>query len=380
MDNILLQLNESGTNVLEDEFGADVSITESGIADFSSLKIGGVEVINSSRAMTNITGGFVSTASSTNIVASQSIFDKVRIGTNKIDITDSSDLVLESSGGVINCLSNITGLTPTASNHLSTKQYVDDNVGGGSGDLKADGTVAMTGDFNCDDNKVINVATPTAGTDAVNKTYCDANHSFVSTADAILDMDGFAIQDAISYETRDIGAGKISIASNSITSSLGDSLVISANTEDVTFSGGDLSNIGDITCTNLNLGNTNISHYEEGTWTPVEDSTSNIEGVRVYSHTTYVRINDRVEIMGEIDNLDSTSASNVMNVITLSGLPFTADTGLPSTGIANYYRASGDVIQHGTMFLASTTTAKLIIQQNYTGTTGVCRFKMVYYV
>lgn len=57
MDDIFKRLStgQVSKNILSDTFGNDTNITESGIANFSSLKIGNVEVIDSSRNLTNIT-------------------------------------------------------------------------------------------------------------------------------------------------------------------------------------------------------------------------------------------------------------------------------------------------------------------------------------
>ena len=65
---------------------------------------------------------------------------------------------------------------PTTDTDAATKKYVDDNIGGSpdlSDYLKKDGTVAMTGNLNSNNNKIINLGKPTSDTDATTKYYVD---------------------------------------------------------------------------------------------------------------------------------------------------------------------------------------------------------------
>lgn len=69
---------------------------------------------------------------------------------------------------------------PVANLGAATKQYVDTKTAlAGSGDLKSDGSVAMTANFNLANNKIINLLGPLNGSDATNKTYVDAEVSNV---------------------------------------------------------------------------------------------------------------------------------------------------------------------------------------------------------
>ena len=65
---------------------------------------------------------------------------------------------------------------PTANTDAATKKYVDDKPsggGGGSGDFKKDGSVTMTGNLNMGTKKIVNLAEPTAYTDSATKRYVD---------------------------------------------------------------------------------------------------------------------------------------------------------------------------------------------------------------
>ena len=75
----------------------------------------------------------------------------------------------------------------SANNHLVTKGYVDDEIAkipsgsGGSGGnintsnfLKKDGSVAMTGDLNMNEQRVKNTLDPTDEQDTVNKRYLES--------------------------------------------------------------------------------------------------------------------------------------------------------------------------------------------------------------
>ncbi|CAH3189265.1 unnamed protein product, partial [Porites evermanni] len=66
---------------------------------------------------------------------------------------------------------------PTSLNDATNKKYVDDtlllNNVAMSNYLKKDGTVAMTGNLNINNNKIVSLATPTNNTDASTKKYVD---------------------------------------------------------------------------------------------------------------------------------------------------------------------------------------------------------------
>ena len=70
----------------------------------------------------------------------------------------------------------IVGLaTPTSNTDAATKKYVDDNTESSdlSDYLKKDGTVVMTGNFNGGNNEIINLSKPTQDNEAVTKDYVD---------------------------------------------------------------------------------------------------------------------------------------------------------------------------------------------------------------
>ena len=68
----------------------------------------------------------------------------------------------------------IVGLA-TTNTDAATKKYVDDNTAAPdlSDYLEKDGTVAMTGDFNVGNNKIKNLSNPTQDNEAVTKNYVD---------------------------------------------------------------------------------------------------------------------------------------------------------------------------------------------------------------
>ena len=51
--------------------------------------------------------------------------------------------------------------------------------------LKKDGSVLMTGNFDLNSNKIINLATPTLSTDAATKQYVDDNSQGLVTKDSV---------------------------------------------------------------------------------------------------------------------------------------------------------------------------------------------------
>ena len=70
----------------------------------------------------------------------------------------------------------IVGLaTPVSNTDAATKKYVDDKTGSPdlSDYLEKDGTIAMTGDLNVGNNKIKNLSNPTQDNEAVTKNYVD---------------------------------------------------------------------------------------------------------------------------------------------------------------------------------------------------------------
>ena len=82
---------------------------------------------------------------------------------------------------------------PTSLNDAANKKYVDDtlllNNVAMSNYLKKDGTVAMTGNLNLNNNKIVGLATPTSNIDAATKKYVDDNSGSPDLSD-YLEKDG----------------------------------------------------------------------------------------------------------------------------------------------------------------------------------------------
>jgi hypothetical protein len=77
--------------------------------------------------------------------------------------------------------------TPTAGTDAANKTYADGVV---SGYVKADGTVAFTGDQSMGSHKITNLLAPVSGTDAANKTYADGVVSGYVKADGTVAFTG----------------------------------------------------------------------------------------------------------------------------------------------------------------------------------------------
>ena len=94
--------------------------------------------------------------------ASTTTVDQVNQFTSKayVDAQDATKLSL--SGGTLTGALTLS-VAPTTNLMAATKAYVDSQVAGaGTGDFKANGTVAMTGNLNMGTtNKIINLADPT---------------------------------------------------------------------------------------------------------------------------------------------------------------------------------------------------------------------------
>ncbi|CAH3172098.1 unnamed protein product, partial [Porites evermanni] len=81
---------------------------------------------------------------------------------------------------------------PTSNTDATTKKYVDDAIPDTnlSNYLKKDGTVTMTGNLNLGSNKIVGLATPTSNTDAATKKYVDDNSGSPDLSDYLEKDDG----------------------------------------------------------------------------------------------------------------------------------------------------------------------------------------------
>ena len=79
---------------------------------------------------------------------------------------------------------------PTSDTDAATKKYVDDPIPNTSSFIKKDGSIAMTGNLNVDNNKIVGLATPTSNTDAATKKYVDDNAGGSPDLSDYLEKDG----------------------------------------------------------------------------------------------------------------------------------------------------------------------------------------------
>ena len=103
-------------------------------------------------------------------------------------LDSNADIIIDQTNQTINgnkTFSSAITMTQegSANNHLITKKYVDDEIakipsGSGGSDtsnfLKKDGSVAMTGDLNMNEQRVKNTLDPTDEQDTVNKRYLES--------------------------------------------------------------------------------------------------------------------------------------------------------------------------------------------------------------
>ena len=100
-------------------------------------------------------------------------------------LNSNADIIIDQTNQTINgdkTFSQAITMTQegSANNHLVTKKYVDDEIAkipsgsGASNFLKKDGSVAMTGDLNMNEQRVKNTLDPTDEQDTVNKRYLES--------------------------------------------------------------------------------------------------------------------------------------------------------------------------------------------------------------
>jgi hypothetical protein len=109
------------------------------------------------------------------------VVDQPQQFTSKKYVDDADALKLNLSGGTLTGTLTLSG-APSDDLHAATKKYVDSQVAGaGTGDFKANGTVAMTGALNMGTtNKIVNLADPTDSQDGATKAYVDSKTSALS--------------------------------------------------------------------------------------------------------------------------------------------------------------------------------------------------------
>ena len=121
------------------------------------------------------------------------------------------------------------------------------------------------------------------------------------------------ISNGFSFNVDGAGTNNLHIKRHVVSASGTDALVIDRDSGLTTFSNG------------INLGDTNLSNYAEGTWSPVfaGDSTA---GTYTHSTTaTYTRIGNQVTVYCSLVNITETSAGS--GSIKISGLPFASASG-----------------------------------------------------
>lgn len=97
----------------------------------------------------------------------------------------------------------VNGAENSAANAYDAAIAAQDMV---DGKVAPDGSVPMTGDFNMDGNKVINVADPENDTDAVNKKYADAKRLVLEVA---VDGDSWATITGVAPYTQRVAVAEI---------------------------------------------------------------------------------------------------------------------------------------------------------------------------
>ena len=93
-------------------------------------------------------------------------------------LDSNADIIIDQTNQTINgdkTFSQAITMTQegSANNHLVTKKYVDDKIASGSGFLKKDGSISMTGDLNMGNHKILSLNEPTLNSDAATKKYVD---------------------------------------------------------------------------------------------------------------------------------------------------------------------------------------------------------------
>ena len=79
---------------------------------------------------------------------------------------------------------------PTDPTDATTKKYVDDSIPDTSSFIKKDGSVSMTNNLNLGNKKIVGLATPTTNTDAATKKYVDDNTAAPADLSDYLEKDG----------------------------------------------------------------------------------------------------------------------------------------------------------------------------------------------
>ena len=150
---------------LEDPTNSHNAATK-GYVDKNSLRINGTNSMNGINMGNNLIEGLGQPQNNTDAATKVYVDHRLNMRLKK-DGT-------EAMTGNLNVGNNkIVGLaTPVSNTDAATKKYVDDNSGGSpdlSDYLEKDGTVAMTGNLNLNNNKIVNLKDPTTDKQAANR-------------------------------------------------------------------------------------------------------------------------------------------------------------------------------------------------------------------
>ena len=185
--------NYNQIKFLEDPTNSHNAATK-GYVDNNSLRINGTNSMNGNINMgNNLIEGLGQPQSNTDAATKVYVDHRLNMRLKK-DGT-------EAMTGNLNVGNNkIIGLaTPVSNTDAATKKYVDDKTSssGGSGSgldlsnyLKKDGSVAMTGDFNTGGHKILNLRTPTTNSEPATKKYVDDNIGGSPDLSDYLEKDG----------------------------------------------------------------------------------------------------------------------------------------------------------------------------------------------
>lgn len=340
MDDIFKRLStgQVSKNLLADSFGNDANITESGLANFNSLKIGNVEVIDSSRNLTNVTlsgltftdldianiniaGSTVASTSGNLILESTdtAILDLNgneltqcgTVHTNKIQSIPAGSITLESATNTIITSTNLN--VTSGGNATITGNYIT------SGVLN----FANSSNWSIgDDTNILRIGRSANLTNP---------YLSITGSNGIVDITSSAIATTSSQGALILSEGGLYVKKNIVVASTTDST--STSTGSIVTTGG-IGVAKDIVCggelysigLSLNAGSL-LTKYDEGTWSPNVNVTTgwgNISGTAAYENARYVRINNNVHLQVHITGLNFTSATAGTKTFINIEIPFDA--------------------------------------------------------
>ena len=278
-----------------------------------------------------------------------------------------------------NSIVNVTD--PSSNQDAATKNYVDTEIATFSPEtdhslltnltaddhpqyLLANGTRALTGNLNLNNNKIINLATPTLSGDAVTKEYID--NLVTTTATAILNLDW---QNSI--KDKDLITSPAGV--------IGDRYILAG--VGGSWSPGTVNDVSEYTTSGWTFKTPNEGYalwvddedkvyiYTGSLWAPLGQfiSHSNLLGLTADDHTQYVLVDGTRAMTGSLTVNGNLTASGIIRGTTISGSSLISSSSLNAAGTSTLDGTTATTITSTTLSVTTVNSTNITSSTTISG-------------